>query len=297
MASGAIRYNYSKEVWEFSNDRSNYNEFSPKDHNHVSSQITDATSNAISNAIVRRGPSAEAYFGRVHVNTALYADTYASMGKANSIQDPEQTTVTNFTITGTSSNFKMTVQDGGGKINFLWNATKGGNGRYLTSSEAAFRMQVDTGEQMSRAAFGIYSAQAGIANQDIVWRRDLYIEDGVVTFGTQNDPHGTIKTNGDVTWRGTVYAKGFETQSRSEWKENITIYDDNALDVLNAVNVYRFTYRSDEKHQQHIGILADEVSNPDLSGENQDKFDITNTVAVLIKAVQELTARIEKLEA
>ena len=299
MASGSIRYNYEKQVWEFSNDRTTYKEFSAKDHTHASMDIADATANAINNKIVRRGPSAEASFGRVQVDTAIYGGTYARMGRANSVIDSELTTVTNFSITGTTSNFKTTVQDGGGKVNMLWNATKAANGKYLVGNEAALRLNMD-----STASGGLFTMQAaapGLGGADILWTEYFAITNGELTLGPLNRaentaPHFTVSTKGDVTALGTMYAKGFETASERRLKEDIKETQKDALAILNAITVFEYKYRDDIDKIPRIGIMADDVDDDYLTGPEGTYFDISNTVGYLVKAVQQLTDRIARLE-
>lgn len=290
MAEGAIRYNYNTEAWEFSNDRvkGGFNEFAVKAHTHASAEIEDASTNANPNAIVRRGPLGEAGFTRITVgSTSKMEGLYLRVGSPNNVQDPALSTVANITITGTSSNFKAVVQDGGGQYSLLWNATKANKGRYLISDEAPSRVSVNT--NINGSSFEIYDASPGISNQDITWRQKFIVSaEGEMTLGVD-----TLKVTSD----GNVYAQAFETQSARRLKHDIKPLTENALDILNAVVVHTFVYNKDtETQQQRVGIIADEVADTRMSGCDHDRFDIASTVGLLIKAVQELSQRVEDLE-
>lgn len=66
------------------------------------------------------------------------------------------------TLKGSTSDFQINVQDGSGRVNYLWNASAGG-GTYLISSEAASRLFQQGG------IFAFYGAAAGTAGASITW--------------------------------------------------------------------------------------------------------------------------------
>lgn len=297
MSTGAIRYNYQQEAWEFSNDRSTWHQFAPALHTHRSLDIEDATPNANAGAVVRRGNAGEASFSRITIGGSTQLDgPFLRVGASNPIIDPDQSTVSNITLTGPLSNFKTVVQDGAGRVNLLWNATRANGGRYLTSNEPAARVMIDAGGNGGR--LGFFSATAGLANQDIVWRRRLLIDsDGSVHIGPSDDPLVRILPSGALhVDRGRVFAQAFETQSARHLKRNIEVFREDALVILNAIPIYTFTYQRDETNQTRVGFIADEVDDSRVSGTDHDRFDVASTVGLLIKAVQELSARVAILE-
>lgn len=300
MATGAIRYNYEKEAWEFSNDRLNFTEFSAKEHTHYSREIRDATEQATANLIVRRGPIGEAAFGRVTVGgTARLEGLFLRVGSANSVQDSTLQNIAGFTVSGTTSNFKIVIQDGDGQANLLWNATRAYGGTYLVSGEAATRVLIDGDDTGSR--FGIFGSTKGIYNQTIKWQRRMLIDaDGTVTFGVgdkSEDINVTIASEGNMSvHHGRVYAHAFETYSAREYKEDIQPFHESALAILNAIPIYSFKYRDDTAKSENIGIIADDILDSRISGDEYNRFNIANTVGLLVKAVQELSSRIDELE-
>ena len=83
----------------------------------------------------------------------------------------------------------------------------------------------------------------------------------------------------------------------------------NGIETINKINVKEFRYKTeDEKHYKHIGVIAQEVEKevPEikdvvLHGEDDEKDMLVVEYGMftpyLIKAVQELSAKVEKLEA
>ena len=69
----------------------------------------------------------------------------------------------------------------------------------------------------------------------------------------------------------------------------------NAVDLINGVEVVDFTFKDDPEKNIKTGFIA-ENTNPILSSKDQDKMDIYNVCGVLLKAVQELDARVRELE-
>ena len=69
----------------------------------------------------------------------------------------------------------------------------------------------------------------------------------------------------------------------------------NAVDLINGVEVVDFTFKDDPEKNIKTGFIA-ENTDPILSSKDQDKMDIYNVCGVLLKAVQELDARVRELE-
>lgn len=101
---------------------------------------------------------------------------------------------------------------------------------------------------------------------------------------------GALKVQGQ-TWS----TGGFFQASRRDLKDNIHPYEDSALDLIADVQVVRYRYLSDATGAPHIGIIADDT-HPDLSGPARNTMMLGNCVGVLMRAVQELTERNDRLE-
>lgn len=98
-----------------------------------------------------------------------------------------------------------------------------------------------------------------------------------------------------LTQEGSITAVSFNSTSLRNLKENIKPFKKDALAVINKTEINEFNFISDKKKELRIGFVADDTD-PILSGKNKDKFDINNTIGVLLKAVQELNNRLGKLE-
>jgi len=104
-----------------------------------------------------------------------------------------------------------------------------------------------------------------------------------------------VSTTGNTIIDGELTANAFNLSSARILKENIAEFTVSGLDIINNIDVMAFNYKSDPEKLQRIGFIADDTDQV-LAGPNQNYFDIGNTVGVLLKAVQELSARIEELE-
>lgn len=103
-----------------------------------------------------------------------------------------------------------------------------------------------------------------------------------------------------VTGKWRQYA-GITTASDKKLKENIESTPVRALDKINALNLVAFDYIKDKTHEE-IGLIAQEVQDIIPSAVLDDGNDsylsiqYSKFVPYLIKAVQELHKKIEKLE-
>ena len=109
----------------------------------------------------------------------------------------------------------------------------------------------------------------------------------------------------DESTTGNLEALSFQTldletqnlynTSTIEAKDVIGPTTINAVDLINEVEVVDFTFKDDPEKNIKTGFIA-ENTNPILSSKDQDKMDIYNVCGVLLKAVQELDARVRELE-
>ena len=103
-----------------------------------------------------------------------------------------------------------------------------------------------------------------------------------------------------VTGKWRQYA-GITTASDKKLKENIESTPVKALDKINVLNLVAFDYIKDKTHEE-IGLIAQEVQDIIPSAVLDDGNDsylsiqYSKFVPYLIKAVQELHKKIEKLE-
>ncbi|MCD0159724.1 tail fiber domain-containing protein [Deinococcus sp. 6YEL10] len=118
---------------------------------------------------------------------------------------------------------------------------------------------------------------------------------GASSFQSNLTVAGTFTANSTGVFQSTVTASDFLKSSRRELKQDITPYEQDALSEIGKLDIVNFRYRNDPA-TAHIGIIADDTENTLISGEGHDHFNTANTVAMLIRAVQQLTARVAELE-
>lgn len=93
---------------------------------------------------------------------------------------------------------------------------------------------------------------------------------------------------------GQLVATGFYQASSRELKTNINPFTKSALDIIREVAVVSFNYKTDVINK-HIGFIAEDTPE-ELSTRNKNVMDSNNTIGLLLKAVQELEAKIKILE-
>lgn len=93
---------------------------------------------------------------------------------------------------------------------------------------------------------------------------------------------------------GSVHATSFYQDSSRTLKTNITPFETSAINLIDNVDVVEFNYLNDLENK-HIGFIAEDTP-VELSTTKQNVMDTNSTVGVLIKAVQELTAKVKELE-
>ena len=67
-----------------------------------------------------------------------------------------------------------------------------------------------------------------------------------------------------LTVKNKVEALYFNATSDKRAKENLCVYTDSALDIINRVQVYTFNYRHHDKRT--VGLLAQDLLDYDLNG-------------------------------
>ena len=212
---------------------------------------------------------------------------------------------TTFWLTGSNS-FRVGMSDGGWRANqtCLWvnwgnDWGKPGdrawyvmnNGSMFCKGEAAFYRKVDFSNTSSINFYGSnnFYSDVNMNNRDI--------------YGDGGNPRGG--RNVVVWWNqvgdGTVKYY-IDKASDKRLKENIAPATINAMDIINKLDMVEFDFIENHKHEE-VGLIAQEVEkiipqaiskNPD----NEDDFlhiDYTAFVPYLIKAIQELNQKVERL--
>jgi hypothetical protein len=104
----------------------------------------------------------------------------------------------------------------------------------------------------------------------------------------------TLVLTGSLSVSGSVNAQSFFQNSSRTLKTNIIPFEKSAINLLDNVDVVEFNYLNDLTNK-HIGFIAEDTPT-ELSTLNQNVMDTNSTIGVLIKAVQELTQKVNELE-
>ncbi|MGE7777036.1 tail fiber domain-containing protein [Chitinophaga sp. NPDC101104] len=106
----------------------------------------------------------------------------------------------------------------------------------------------------------------------------------------------SLTGTGNLTLSGTATATAFYQSSLRSLKKDIRPFSASALDVLGKAPVRSFIFKTDSTGYRNIGFIADEVpdeiATPTRNGVNQ-----ANVVGLLVKAIQELKADKDAMEA
>ena len=142
----------------------------------------------------------------------------------------------------------------------------------------------------------------------------LYIKNGGATILGGATINGYTYTDqftcyGNIQCDGNVYAENFISDKRL--KKNIKASKDNALDIINKINIHSFNWKKNDSHVNY-GFIAQELEEIDknyifkqeIKNKNK-KEEVTDykyyvnelpIIATLTKAIQEQQAQIEELQ-
>lgn len=96
----------------------------------------------------------------------------------------------------------------------------------------------------------------------------------------------------NVSSSSVVRAGTFNSFSSIKYKENIREFKEKALDLINSIDIVYYNFK--KQKDDRVGFIA-ENTHPYFSGVDQKHFDITNTLGVVLKAIQELNDKIDNL--
>lgn len=215
--------------------------------------------------------------------------------------------------------FNISVpNDNSAKVNgnTIWHAGNLTNLNQLTNGPGYITSYVDTWKANTKTQEGYVSAPGAVANK--VWKTD---GDGNPGWrdDADTDTNTTYSAGTGLTLTGTTFsvtktittaatadtialrdananltAAGFYQSSSRLLKTDINPYKESALDILKRTNIVSFYYKTDLGNRR-IGFIAEDTPE-ELSTKDKNVMDANSTIGLLIKAVQELEARIKQLE-
>ena len=144
---------------------------------------------------------------------------------------------------------------------------------------------------------GGYRTLASLKTTNGTWCIGHYDSSSAVNrlqFVYTTDANYNSGTNTNVIASITA-AGAFTNASKREYKENIQLFQSSGLDIINSVKICSFNMKGDEAKDYRIGFIADDTDER-IAGKNHDIMDLQNCIGVLIKAVQELSNKVNTLE-
>jgi len=101
---------------------------------------------------------------------------------------------------------------------------------------------------------------------------------------------------GGTAASASVHATGYYIGSSRKIKKRIKPTKINSLDLLNSVEVVDFFYKTDVKSENpKVGFIAEDTPEI-LTGKGHDSMDQANCIGVIIKAIQEISSRLNNIE-
>jgi hypothetical protein len=176
----------------------------------------------------------------------------------------------------------------------------GAGGSYISLSETGAGIMLSLSSKTEAAAFTddfyISLTQSACTISGV----NLYLAGLSLYFGAAsndyliyNDTTKVFQFYADNSSTASIIKAGsFDTQSSFELKHNIIKFNESAIDLINSIDIVSYNYKDDSNQRPKVGFIA-EQTNSYFSTPSQDSFDLTNSIAILIKAVQELDYKIK----
>ena len=147
----------------------------------------------------------------------------------------------------------------------------------------------------SNASIGVLSG-LNLSNVGITSNDQPY---NVSASASATGVFSSMTFNGSGTFSGICYAQQFVTLSDIMAKTGVREWRSPVLTDLEKIHPYIFSYGDSGNKLQDIGLMAQEVEAiwPQLvKGDSKKYVNYDGVVALLVKAVQELGARVSTLE-
>nr|DAU09786.1 MAG TPA: Neck appendage protein [Caudoviricetes sp.] len=170
-------------------------------------------------------------------------------------------------------------------------------GEMYCKNDASFYKKVDFSSESSVNFYGKINYY-----KEPKFYKGLNMWDSEIIGGGSNPKGG----NNAVVWWNQIGSGSvkywIDKSSDRRLKENITPTNINAIDKINKLNMVKFDFIKDKKHEE-IGLIAQEVEDiiPQAISrdpESEDSYlhiDYTAFIPYLIKAIQELNQKLEKV--
>ncbi|WP_133177753.1 tail fiber domain-containing protein [Chitinophaga parva] len=183
----------------------------------------------------------------------------------------------------TESPMRIYSNNGSGHIDFSAHSAstnKFGVSMYVPDNTGDFRIQ--TAPVVAGTGTLSYTDRVTVLNS------------GKVGIGT-TAPATMLDVVGDIHASGAITATSITQTSLRSLKKEIKPFTASALNILDSAQVRTFIFKADTTNTTRIGFIADEV--PDaMAATGRKGVEETNTVALLVKAIQEMKAEMDAMK-
>lgn len=173
-----------------------------------------------------------------------------------------------------------------------------GNNTGLTTPAGTSFYQTGPANWTIKSASGQTVTYLDFKTADDTSRGSVYAaNDNSIGFTGGSGTNWRLRTfsNGNTTIIGQITATAFVQSSLRSLKKDIQPFTTSATGILKNAQVRTFIFKADSTNTEHIGFIADELPK-EMSASEHKGVDQSNTVALLVKALQEMNDRVEALE-
>lgn len=250
--------------------------------------------------------------GIVSSGGASFTARYQPYGVSVSATASGARSTTSPTATSKTQDIAGTVSGSGAYTSKSWTAAASGYQGTSTSYTLTDQMQgyVVKAAQNSTASYNAPSSGSIITKDQAnailtaLQNETLRAYTGPASLGTYTFTGRTAISHSNHSSHSSSHGShSSHSSSLRKYKENIHDYRESATEIIKRLKVVSFNYTpaaiaqgfGDDASITHIGIIADN-SPIEVATHYRDRLDLINSVGLLFKAVQELSARVEKLE-
>ncbi len=192
---------------------------------------------------------------RGHGNNAPHGTSYTSNEE-------------NIRMTGPTSDYVVSVQDGSGRIQHYWNSTTlSGSNKYLVTNEQAWMWDLSI---VSDTYMEFKYATGGNAGEDIDWQTHMaFKQNGNVGIGTTNTFGYKLAVN------GTIGCKEVNVETDSQWPDYVF---EKGHELQGLEEIEQFVTQN--KHLPGV---------PSANEVNENGIELGKMNAILLKKIEELT--------
>ncbi len=120
---------------------------------------------------------------------------------------------------------------------------------------------------------------------------------GFNIFCKTSNKYVSIDTNGNISASGTVTSSRGTCQGSSDENLKTRIRDVDVLDILRSLRIKKWNYK-DDLDNAHIGPMAKDFNEAfDVNGRSSKLISFHDTAGIALRAIQELAAKVDELEA